>query len=319
MSRSSRLARPTVCLALPPGKRDDLFAAGAWARLGELTEVLGPYPGGVPPPEDAVRAEVLAGPGGVVLDAAGFGALPRLRWVAGLAGSAPRLDYRTAFARGVVVSRCGPAFAHSVAELALALYLCLARDLLEHNRALHTADGWEGPPKEANRQASYRAVGIVGLGSLGQEFARLVRILEPPRLLAHDPFARPEVAAALGVELVPLDELLRNSDVVVVMAASTPENRKAIGARELDLLPPGALFINVSRAHLVDYAALAERLRDPARRLRAALDVFDVASPSPRPGTTRWRRRRAAWTTCCSPRTAPAARARRICESAPSS
>ena len=83
--------------------------------------------------------------------------------------------------------------------------------------------------------------------------------------------------------IVPLDELLRNSDVVVVMAASTPENRKAIGARELDLLPPGALFINVSRAHLVDYAALAERLRDPARRLRAALDVFDV-EPLPAAG-----------------------------------
>src|SRR5206468_2935171 len=124
---------------------------------------------------------VLAGPGSVKLDAAGLAALPRVRWVAGLAGSAPRLDYPAAWARGIVVSRCGPAFAHSVAEMALGMYLCLARDLLTHNRALHTDGGWEGLPKEENRQASYRSVGIVGLGSLGQEFARMVRVLEPSR------------------------------------------------------------------------------------------------------------------------------------------
>ncbi|HEU5315381.1 MAG TPA: NAD(P)-dependent oxidoreductase [Chloroflexota bacterium] len=288
MTRTStaRTARPTVCLALPSGKRKGLFRAAAWERLRDLAEVLGPYPGNTPPAEDAARADVLAGPGGVKLDAAGIAELDRLRWVAGLAGSAPKLDYAAAWSRGVVVSRCGPAFAHSVAEMALGMYICLARDLLEHNRALHTADGWEGTPKEENRQASYRTIGIVGLGSLGQEFARMVRVLEPSRLLAHDPFARPEVAADLGVQLVPLDELLRTCDVVVVMAASTPENRKVIGAAALDLLRPGALFINVSRSHLVDYAALAERLGDPARRLKAALDVFDV-EPLPPAGQDR--------------------------------
>jgi phosphoglycerate dehydrogenase-like enzyme len=245
-------SRPAICLALPSGKGEGLFTASSWARLRDLAEVFGPYPGSAPPAEDAARADVLAGPGGVTLDAAGLTALPRQRWVAGLAGSAPRLDYRAASARGITISRSGPAFAHSVAEMALGLYLCLARDLLEHNRALHSEDGWEGRPKEANRQASYRTVGIVGLGSLGQEFARMVRVLEPAHLLAHDPFARPQVAAGLGVTLVALDELLRSCDVVVVTAASTPANRRMIGARELDLLRPGALFINVSRSHLVD-------------------------------------------------------------------
>jgi D-3-phosphoglycerate dehydrogenase len=97
------------------------------------------------------------------------------------------------------------------------------------------------------------------------------------RLLAFDPYVDPAVMRASGVEAAPLDDVLRDSDVVVLAARLTDETRGMIGARELALLRPDAIFVNPARAELVDGPALRSAL---ARRAFAGA-VVDVFSPEP--------------------------------------
>jgi phosphoglycerate dehydrogenase-like enzyme len=141
-----------------------------------------------------------------------------------------------------------------------------------HDRALHTADAPEGRDKSFNREASGRTIGIVGLGGIARS---LLHFLAPfaPHVLVFDPFLSEEAIRAVGAEPTALDDLLRQSDAVFLMAVPTSENRRLIGARELDLLRPESVLLVISRAWLVDEAALIERLQ--AGRFRAAMDVFE--------------------------------------------
>ena len=125
-----------------------------------------------------------------------------------------------------------------------------------------------------------KTVGIIGFGEIGSAFARLL----PPfhtRTLAYR--RRPlstEQEAFYGVTWTPLDDLLRQSDVVVSFVPGIPEARHMLGKRELDLMKPTAYFVNCGRARTVDSDALDEALRE--RRIAGAgLDVFPV-EPLPR-------------------------------------
>jgi phosphoglycerate dehydrogenase-like enzyme len=119
-----------------------------------------------------------------------------------------------------------------------------------------------------------RALGLVGFGRIGRELARLLapwgmEVLVTTRRRIDEP----------GVEWLELDDLLRRSDVVVVVSALTPETRGLIDARRLALLKPTALLVNVARGQIVDQSALADALRE-GRLAGAGLDVFD---PEPLP------------------------------------
>jgi D-3-phosphoglycerate dehydrogenase len=112
----------------------------------------------------------------------------------------------------------------------------------------------------------------VGLGLIGQEVARLGQAFGM-QVLAWSFRNDPARAAALGVEMVSLEELLRRSDVVSVHVRNSPEARGLIGRRALDLMKPSAILINTARAAIVDQDALLEALRE--RRIAGAgLDVF---------------------------------------------
>ena len=120
-------------------------------------------------------------------------------------------------------------------------------------------------------------LGIVGLGGIG---ARLAQLLAPfaPEILAHDPFCAPATAAKLGARLVSLDELAARSEAVVLCAATTPETQGLFSARHVEMLPDGAVFVNVSRWQNADGAALLRRLQ--RGEIYGAFDVFE---PEPLP------------------------------------
>jgi phosphoglycerate dehydrogenase-like enzyme len=109
---------------------------------------------------------------------------------------------------------------------------------------------------------------------------RLIKLLRPfeGEIWVHDPYLPREMAEALGFVQTSLDNLFAQCDVVVCMAPLTPKTRGMIGERELNLLRPRAVFVNVSRGAVVDSTALIERLR--AGDIFAGLDVFD---PEPIP------------------------------------
>jgi phosphoglycerate dehydrogenase-like enzyme len=182
------------------------------------------------------------------------------------------IDYDACFERGIHVLVASPAFAPAVAEAALGMALDLVRGISAADRAMRA--GTEAYELEANDGCFLLAgadVGVIGLGDLGTE---LVRLLAPfrCRVRAYDPWLPELVVRAAGAEPCDLDELLRASRVVFVFAAPTTDNEAMLGRRELELLPPGAAVLLMSRAAVADVDALVELAA--AGRLRAAIDVW---------------------------------------------
>ena len=122
-----------------------------------------------------------------------------------------------------------------------------------------------------------RTLGSIGIGNIGAELFRLIKPFEM-RLIAHDPYADPKLAAELGVELVGLEDVFRRSDFVSVSCPLTPETRHLVNADRLALMKPTAYLINTSRGPIVDQKALTKALeeRDIAG---AGLDVLEKEPP----------------------------------------
>jgi phosphoglycerate dehydrogenase-like enzyme len=207
------------------------------------------------------------------IDAATLAAAPKLKAVVEVSGTFPAtIDYAACAARGVEVLSCAPGFRQSVAEMCLAMMLAGARGLVaEHEAFRRGTEHWLADNTATDFTLYGQTVGFVGYGSIARETHRLLRPFGP-RVMGFDPWIDAEVAVREGIDLLPLDEVLRRSRCLIVAATPTRENRGMIGRRELELMPPGALLVLISRAHLVDFDALLERAA--AGHLRAAIDVF---------------------------------------------
>jgi phosphoglycerate dehydrogenase-like enzyme len=213
-------------------------------------------------------------------------AAPRLRLVGDTHGDrfAARIDVEAAARRGVVAVDTTNGSSDPVAEWALALMLVGLRNAGSHFRRLIAGEVlWEDraplltDPGYLHGELTGKTVGLIALGNAGR---RLVRLLEPfgVDVVAADPAATAAIADALDVELAPLDVVLSRADVVVCLVPLTTATRGMLGARELALLRPGSVFVNVSRGAVVDTAALVDRLR--AGDVIACLDVVE---PEPLP------------------------------------
>jgi len=157
--------------------------------------------------------------------------------------------------------------------------LSLARSIPQLSAALH-AGRWE-KSGTAGAELRGKTLGLVGLGRVGAEVARRARAMEM-RVVAHDPYLRPELAAEWGVELVPLADLLAQSDFVSLHTALSPATERMINAQTIAQMKRGARLINTARGELVDEAALAEALVS-GHLSGAALDVFAVEPPKDSP------------------------------------
>ena len=206
-----------------------------------------------------VTAEVLA-------------AAPNLRVIARAGIGLDNVDVPAATDAGVMVVNAPTSNITSVAELAIGLMLTVARNIASASSVLK--NGTWAKSKYTGFELDGKTVGIVGLGRIGSLVAARLRAFGV-ELIAYDPFATTEHAAALGVTLVTLDDLLAASDYITIHLPKTPETTGIIGADALTKVKPGVRIINTSRGGLVDEAALAEALAD-GRVAGAALDVFAV-------------------------------------------
>lgn len=162
---------------------------------------------------------------------------------------------------------------HATASTALMFMLVLAKRLPEQERMARRGR-WDRQAEVMASELEGRTLGIVGLGNSGRELVRLVAPFSM-RVLAYSPHADPKQAAQLGVKLLPLDELLRESDFVSLHARLTDSNRGLIGPEQLALMKPSAYLINIARGAMIDQRALVAALRE--RRIAGAgLDVFEV-------------------------------------------
>jgi phosphoglycerate dehydrogenase-like enzyme len=184
-----------------------------------------------------------------------------------------KIDLDACTGHGVAVFNAPRALDHATASSALMFLLALAKRLKDQERVLREGR-WERQVTVMGSEIRGRTLGIIGLGHSGRELARLV---EPfgIRRLAYSPHADPAAAAALGVRLTTLDELLAEADFVSLHCRLTSATRRLIGSAELGRMRPTAYLINVARGEVVDQAALVAALRE--RRIAgAALDVFEI-------------------------------------------
>ncbi len=217
-------------------------------------------------------AAALTGWGTPRLDEDVLAAAPDLRLVAHTAGSIRGLLPQQAVGRQVVVCQAAALIAESVAELVISQILAGLRELHLLDRGLRDGAAWSDlRQRHPGRLLGARTVGVVGASRTGRAVIRLVRAFGAD-VLVSDPVLSAADAAALGVEQADLDSLLQGSDVVTLHAPLLPSTRHLLGARELALLPDGALLVNSARGGLIEPDALLAELR--SGRITAALDVF---------------------------------------------
>jgi phosphoglycerate dehydrogenase-like enzyme len=206
-----------------------------------------------------------------------FGAARRLRWVQSPAVGVGSLMFPELVASPVVVTSARGIRARSIAEHVIGVTIALARRLPHALRAQQAhrwaQDELEGAESGVRLLRGMR-MGIVGMGSIGGEIARLAApfgiVVSGIRRRPHGP--PPEgVAAVHGPEAIP--QLLAGSDVVVLALPHTPETKQIVGRDELARMKRGAFLINIARGKLIDDAAVADALRS-GQLGGAALDVF---------------------------------------------
>ena len=198
---------------------------------------------------------------------------PALKAVLSCRGGMENLDVEAATERGIIISNNPAHNANAVAEYTLGLILCETRNICRSHFALKNGQWRKVYPNTATtiRELKDLTVGIVGFGSVGRLVAEKLHVLGC-RILVSDPFCK-----EAPYSIVPLDELLQESDVVTLHARA---KGVIIGERELEMLKPTAVLINTARAHLVDTLALKRSL-DKGRPLSVALDVFDTEPDIP--------------------------------------
>jgi phosphoglycerate dehydrogenase-like enzyme len=195
--------------------------------------------------------------------------LPRLRLLVttGMANAA--IDLAAAARQGIVVSGTAGG-SGAAAELAWALVLAVARDVVADDRAVR-AGRWQ---EHLGIELAGSTLGLLGLGRIGAVMARYARAFDM-HVLAWSRHLTAERAAEHGARLVDRDELFRASDVVSVHLRLSDRTRGLVGARELELLGPAGRLVNTSRGPSVEEAARLAALH-AGTIAGAALDVFDV-------------------------------------------
>ena len=263
--------RPLVLVAPYPQRRELVLPDDVWAELTAAFDVV--EVGGADPRFDELLPDSFAVIGQPDLPAARVRAARALRAICNVEGNFfPNVDYAACFERGIHVLGCGPAYAQAVAEYALGLALDLARGISSGDRAFRA--GAERYGEAGNSGAfllQHADVGVIGLGNVARALLPLLRPFGV-RVRGYDPWLPARALAALDVEPVELDELLRASTLVFVLATATTENARLLDASALELMPDGARLVLAGRSAVLDFAALYQQVA--AGRLRAAVDMW---------------------------------------------
>ncbi len=203
-------------------------------------------------------------------------AAPALRVIARAGTGVDNVDLEAASQRGIIVMNAPGANSISVAELAMAQLLALARHLPAADAAMKTKK-WE-KKKFAGIELRGKTLGIIGLGRIGQEVAARARSFEM-QIVAHDPFISAGLAGQLGARLATLDDLCAEADFVTLHLPVTPQTKHLFNAERLARCKKGIRICNTARGELIDTPALVEALRS-GQVAAAAIDVFEQEPPA---------------------------------------
>ena len=199
-------------------------------------------------------------------------AAPRLRVIGKAGTGAENIDIEAATAVGVLVMNTPGGNAVSVAEHTLGLMLAMARSIPQANAS--TKHGEWGRVRYVGTELRGKTLGIVGLGSIGQEVVRRARAFEM-KIVANDPYVNSQSAADLGATLKPLAELFAQSDYITLHVALTLETYALLNAAAFAKMKKGVRIVNCARGELIDGEALRMAI-ESGKVAGAALDVFQT-------------------------------------------
>ena len=200
----------------------------------------------------------------------------KLRVIARAGVGIDNIDVAAATRRGIVVVNTPAASTVAAAEHTIGLILAMLRNIPQADRSMK-AGKWERKAL-VGRELRSKTVGVVGLGRIGSEVARLLLAMNA-RVLAHDPMVRPEIGLRRGVEMVDVETILKTCDVVTMHAPLTDQTRHLIRKETIALMRDGAYLVNCARGGIVCTADLVEALQS-GKLAGAALDVYEQEPPT---------------------------------------
>ena len=199
-----------------------------------------------------------------------FSLLPKLKFISQTGRTSKHLDMQSATRRGIAVAGTPSDNGLTTKELTIGLILALMRKIPLVDRRMRE-ESW---PPIAGLTLEGKTIGVLGFGRIGAEVARIMKVFNT-RVVGYSRTLTPEKAAEVGAECVPLETLLRESDLVTLHVPLNANTRGMIGEKEIAMMKPGALLVNTSRGPLVSEQALVHALQT-GRLGGAALDVFDT-------------------------------------------
>ena len=258
------------------GSNDPRLKSELEAQVGEVTY----NPTGRPLTSTEV-ARLLPGVDGYIaglddIDVVALEAADRLRVIARYGVGVDKVDLQAAKAKGIIVTNTPGANSVSVAELALALMLALARQIPEAVEAVRGGK-W---PRYSGLSLEGKTVGILGVGAIGRQLARRLAAFEC-RIVAHDPLVDASVARSLNIELTTLDAVLSQADFLSLHLPLLPETRGMVNDAFLRSMKKGSYLINTARGEIIDEDALVKALQSGHLR-GAGLDAFQSEPPDPK-------------------------------------
>ena len=226
-------------------------------KPGDLKAIVGEYDALAVRSATRVTAEVLENPG-------------RLKLIGRAGVGVDNIDVEAATRKGVVVMNTPAGNAVAVAELTMGLMLALHRQLVPAISATKSGR-WEKKRFAKGHELFRKTVGLVGFGNIGQLVAQRC-IAFGTTVIAYDPHPV-EASRRLGVQIVPMEELFRRSDIVSLHLPLMENTRNLVGSKLLGSMKKGSYLVNCARGGIVDEAALAAALRG-GTLAGAAMDVF---------------------------------------------
>lgn len=246
--------------------------AGAALALLQDYDVV--YAGKTPTEDDIVALCRAHDPVAIIVryskvGAAAMDAAPSLKVISKHGSGTDTIDKHAAAARGIQVAAAVGANAAAVAEQAMALLLAGAKSIVALNARMHAGHWDKATHKSVELEG--RTVGVIGLGAIGQRFARMADAMGM-RVLGFDPYAKDLPTC---IERTDLETIWRASDAISLHCPLTPENTKLLNAQTLAACKPGVIIVNTARGGLIDELALLDAVHS-GQVASAGLDSFAV-------------------------------------------
>ncbi len=199
-----------------------------------------------------------------------YSRLPSLKFISQTGRTTRHLDLPSATRRGIAVAGTAADNGTSTKELTIGLILALMRKIPQVNRRMRE-ESW---PALAGQLLEGKTVGVLGFGRIGQEVARILKAFDA-RVLAYARTLTAEKAGQIGAECVPIETLLKESNVVTIHVPLNANTRGMIGDKELAMMKPGALLVNTARGAIVSETAMIRALEN-GHLGGVGLDVFEI-------------------------------------------